>query len=71
LINESLSHNHTCTEESTLLRQAISNKKVLFLKIKIKRIGLEDICERPSKILHSELKNDDLNLTHKDSMIVF
>jgi len=48
LIDESLSHNHACNEESILLRQAISNSA--------KRKGLEDICEKPSKILHCELK---------------
>lgn len=44
LINESSSHNHACNEESILLRQVISNSA--------KRKGLEDICERLSKILH-------------------
>jgi len=62
LIDESLSHNHACTEESILLRQAISNSA--------KRKGLEDICQRPSKILHRKLKNYDLNLTHNDCNLI-
>jgi len=61
LINESSSHNHACNEESILLRQAISNS--------VKRKGLENICERPSKILHRELKNG-VNLTHNDCILI-
>lgn len=56
-------HNHEPLPENILTRQKISNN--------LKRKAVEDMFVRPSKILHSELKNDNIeNITSGDVLLL-
>jgi len=62
-IEQNLTHSHNCDSEKIInifiIRQALNNK--------LKRKAQEDISEKPSKLLYSELKNNDINtLTRYD-----
>jgi hypothetical protein len=52
-------HNHEADSETCLNRQILNNS--------IKRKAMEDLCERPCKLIHEELLSQDLGtLTYKD-----
>jgi len=54
-IDNNLEHNnHAADEKRSLVRQKLSNS--------VKRKAVEQLCERPSKIIHSEITPDDLNI---------
>lgn len=53
-----LEHNHEAISSSELQRQEVSGI--------VKRKAVEDICERPSKILHSVIKNKNEHLKSGD-----
>jgi len=54
-----LEHNHDADEENKIERQIISNN--------LKRKATENLCERPSKLLHSYLRENNTNaITTKD-----
>ncbi|CAH1105917.1 unnamed protein product, partial [Psylliodes chrysocephalus] len=56
-------HNHSAELTSTLNRQQLSNS--------IKRRVVEDICEKPSTLLHTELKKQDVeSLTVNDVFLI-
>ncbi|KAL4112727.1 hypothetical protein QTP88_016463 [Uroleucon formosanum] len=51
--SSNLNHSHNPDEENQLERQIISNG--------LKRKAIESICERPSKLLHSYLRENSIN----------
>jgi len=52
-------HNHDADREACLNRQMLNNS--------VKRKAMEDLCERPHKLIHKELHNQQLDtLTYKD-----
>ena len=52
-------HNHDADREACL-KQHIFNNSVI-------RKAMEDLCERPHKLIHKELRSQDLDtLTYKD-----
>jgi len=51
IVEKSISHNHEQPSENLINRQKISNK--------LKRKALDDPVERPSKIIHRELREND------------
>jgi len=52
-------HNHDADSEACLNRQIFTNS--------VKREAMEDLCERPRKLTHKELRSQDLDtLTYKD-----
>lgn len=56
-------HNHEQCDEKTLTRQNLSNT--------LKRKAVEDITCKPAKLLHSELKNGDMDsLTNNDMDLI-
>jgi hypothetical protein len=48
-----LNHNHEPDTNKDLVRQQVSNK--------LKRKATEDICEKPSKLIHSELRREGIS----------
>lgn len=56
LLREEEFHNHEAEKEDIQLRKAVSNK--------VKRKAVEDIYERPSKLIHSELKTNSQAISH-------
>jgi len=62
-IDQNLTHNHNCDSEKILNRQILNNN--------LKRKAQDDICEKPSKLLHSEIKNNDIDtLTRYDCTLI-
>lgn len=58
-----LEHNHDADEENKIERQIISNN--------LKRKATENMCERPSKLLHSYLRENNTNaITTKDVIYI-
>jgi len=53
IVFENLDHGHDKTEETNLNRQKLNNK--------LKRKAVDDICEKPAKLIHKELSNHDIN----------
>jgi len=54
-IENNLEHkNHEADEKQSLVRQKLSNS--------VKRKAVDQLCERLSKIIHSEITPDDLNV---------
>lgn len=53
-IEQKLEHNHMADDKRTLARQKVSNN--------VKRKAVEQLCERPSKILHSEISVNELSI---------
>jgi hypothetical protein len=54
-----VTHNHDKDSEASLNRQTLNNS--------VKGKAIEDVCERPRKLIHKELQSQDLNtLTFKD-----
>jgi len=54
-IDQNLTHNHhNCDSEKILNRQILNNN--------LKRKSQDDICEKPSKLLHSKLINNNSTL---------
>jgi len=52
-------HNHDASREACLKRQIFNNSVI--------RKAMEDLCERPRKLIHKELRSQDLDtLTYKD-----
>ena len=52
-------HNRDADSEACLNRQIFNNS--------VKRKAMEDLCERPRKLIHKELRSQDLDtLTYKD-----
>jgi hypothetical protein len=52
-------HNHNADSEACLNRQILNNS--------VKRKAMEDLCERPRKLIHKELRSQYLDtLTYKD-----
>ncbi|KAF0686992.1 Uncharacterized protein FWK35_00038294, partial [Aphis craccivora] len=49
IIDSSLNHNHDLESEGKMMRQVIRNS--------VKRKAQEELCERPLKLIHLELKN--------------
>lgn len=59
LIEENLNHNHDSDSYNTLERQKLTNN--------LKRKAIEDICQRPSKMIHTEvLKEKSENISTDD-----
>jgi hypothetical protein len=53
-------HNHDADSEACLNRQTFNNS--------LKRKAMEDLCERQHKLIHKELRSQDLDtLTYKDT----
>ena len=53
-------HNHAADSEACLNRQTFNNS--------VKRKAMEDFCDRPRKLIHKELRSQDLDtLTYKDT----
>jgi hypothetical protein len=46
-------HNHNKDSEANLNRQTLNNS--------VERKAVEDLCERPRKLIHKELQSQDLN----------
>jgi nitrogen regulatory protein PII len=56
-------HNHDKCDEEIFTRQKISNV--------VKRKAVDNISDRPSKILHNEIKNGDIStLTINDVILI-
>jgi hypothetical protein len=52
-------HNHDADNDACLNRQILNNS--------VKRKAMEDLCERPRKLIHKELRSQYLDtLTYKD-----
>jgi hypothetical protein len=52
-------HNHDAGSEACLNRQILNNS--------VKRKAVDDLCERPRKLIHEELRSQYLDtLTYKD-----
>ena len=52
-------HNHEADSDACLNRQILNNS--------VKRKAMQDLCERPRKLIHEELLSQDLDtLTYKD-----
>ena len=52
-------HNHDAGSEASLNRQILNNS--------VKRKAMEDLCERPRKLIHEELRSQYLDVvTYKD-----
>ena len=52
-------HNHDADSEACLNRQILNNS--------VKRKAMEDLCERPRKLIHKELRSQYLDtVTYKD-----
>jgi len=52
-------HNHKADSEASLNRQVLNNY--------VKRKAMEDLCDRPRKLIHKELRSQYLDtLTYKD-----
>jgi hypothetical protein len=49
IIDSNLNYSHEIESEGKMMRQVIRNS--------IKRKALEELCERPLKLIHLELKN--------------
>jgi len=49
IIDSNLNHNHDLESEGKMMRQVIRNS--------VKRKAQEELCERPLKLIHLELKN--------------
>jgi hypothetical protein len=63
IIEQNLTHNHNCDSEKILNRQALNNN--------LKRKSQNDICEKPSKLIHYEFKKKDINtLTRYDCTLI-
>uniref|UniRef100_A0A8D9BQ60 Uncharacterized protein n=1 Tax=Cacopsylla melanoneura TaxID=428564 RepID=A0A8D9BQ60_9HEMI len=59
LEEENLDHNHDSDSSNTLERQKLTNN--------LKRKAIEDICQRPSKMIHTEvLKEKSENISTED-----
>jgi hypothetical protein len=53
-------HNHDADREAFLNRQILNNS--------VKRKAMDDLCERPHKLIHKELRSKQLaTLTYKDT----
>uniref|UniRef100_A0A8D8S8W3 FLYWCH-type domain-containing protein n=1 Tax=Cacopsylla melanoneura TaxID=428564 RepID=A0A8D8S8W3_9HEMI len=57
MIEKRLEHNHEPDNAQNLTRQKVSNA--------MKRKAIDDICERPSKILHKAVSSQDLQLLNQ------
>ena len=54
-------HNHEADSDACLNRQILNNS--------VTRKAMQDLCERPRKLIHDELLSQDLDtLTYKDIM---
>ncbi|CAI6350093.1 unnamed protein product [Macrosiphum euphorbiae] len=63
-IENNLEHNnHVADEKRSLVRQKLSNS--------VKRKAVEQLCERPSKIIHSEITPGDLNILDTKDINLF
>lgn len=52
-MSEITCHNHEPENSHTLQRQILSNR--------LKRKAMDELCERPAKILHTEITSEELN----------
>jgi len=60
---QNLTHNHNCDSEKILNRQTLKNN--------LKRKAQDDLCEKTSKLVYSELKNNNIKtLTRYDCTLI-